>query len=107
MLVETVPKSWVSEHGRVVLIGDAAHATLPWLGQVSITSRIWCQISSVLTIYREAVWLSKMHQFLQDVYSKRILMVFQQLSMYLKAFDSRVVRDFKSGLHGRADEQHF
>ncbi|KAE9364905.1 FAD/NAD(P)-binding domain-containing protein [Stipitochalara longipes BDJ] len=32
-MAETIPESWVSESGRVVLIGDAAHAILPWVGQ--------------------------------------------------------------------------
>jgi salicylate hydroxylase len=35
-LIETMPPSWVSKSGRVVLIGDAAHAALPWVGQVRI-----------------------------------------------------------------------
>jgi salicylate hydroxylase len=33
-IFETIPPSWVSKSGRVVLIGDAAHAILPWIGQV-------------------------------------------------------------------------
>ncbi|CAG8977439.1 hypothetical protein HYALB_00007771, partial [Hymenoscyphus albidus] len=32
-LKESMPNSWVSQHGRVILIGDASHAILPWLGQ--------------------------------------------------------------------------
>jgi salicylate hydroxylase len=35
-MMETMPSSWVSNSGRVVLVGDAAHAALPWVGQVSI-----------------------------------------------------------------------
>jgi salicylate hydroxylase len=33
-IIETTPPSWVSKSGRVVLIGDAAHAILPFVGQV-------------------------------------------------------------------------
>ena len=37
-LMETMPPSWVSKSGRIVLIGDAAHAALPWVGQVRSSS---------------------------------------------------------------------
>lgn len=33
-MVETMPQSWVSKSGKVVLIGDSAHAVLPYVGQV-------------------------------------------------------------------------
>lgn len=33
-IIETTPPSWVSKSGRVILIGDAAHAILPFVGQV-------------------------------------------------------------------------
>jgi salicylate hydroxylase len=33
---ETLVPSWVSESGKVVLIGDAAHAVLPYGGQVNL-----------------------------------------------------------------------
>lgn len=32
-IIETMPKSWVSNRGRVVIIGDAAHAVQPFVGQ--------------------------------------------------------------------------
>jgi salicylate hydroxylase len=34
---EATPSSWVGKSGKVVLIGDAAHGTLPWVGQVSLS----------------------------------------------------------------------
>ena len=34
-MMETMPTSWVSKSGKVVLAGDAAHAVLPYVGQVS------------------------------------------------------------------------
>jgi salicylate hydroxylase len=33
-MAETMPESWVSKGGKVVLVGDAAHAVLPYAGQV-------------------------------------------------------------------------
>jgi hypothetical protein len=33
-MMETMPASWVSTSGKVVLVGDAAHAVLPFAGQV-------------------------------------------------------------------------
>jgi salicylate hydroxylase len=33
-MMETITPSWVSKSGKVVLVGDAAHAALPWVGQV-------------------------------------------------------------------------
>jgi salicylate hydroxylase len=32
--METMPESWVSKSGKAALVGDAAHAVLPWVGQV-------------------------------------------------------------------------
>jgi salicylate hydroxylase len=34
-IIETMPASWVSKSGKVVIIGDAAHAVQPFVGQVS------------------------------------------------------------------------
>jgi salicylate hydroxylase len=34
-MLETLPPSWVSKSGKVVLTGDAAHAVLPYVGQVT------------------------------------------------------------------------
>jgi hypothetical protein len=34
-ITETMPTSWVSKSGQVVIIGDAAHAAQPYVGQVS------------------------------------------------------------------------
>jgi hypothetical protein len=33
-ITDTTPPSWVSKSGRIILIGDAAHAILPYVGQV-------------------------------------------------------------------------
>lgn len=33
---ETLAPSWVSKSGKVVLAGDAAHAVLPYVGQVNL-----------------------------------------------------------------------
>ena len=33
-LKETMPSSWNGKTGRIALIGDAAHGSLPWVGQV-------------------------------------------------------------------------
>jgi salicylate hydroxylase len=38
-MMESMPASWVSKSGRVVLIGDAVHGVLPQVGQV--LSPIW------------------------------------------------------------------
>ena len=34
-MLETLAPSWASKSGKVVLTGDAAHAVLPYVGQVS------------------------------------------------------------------------
>jgi salicylate hydroxylase len=34
-IIETMPALWVSKGGKVVIIGDAAHAVQPFVGQVS------------------------------------------------------------------------
>jgi hypothetical protein len=33
------PRTWVSESGKVVLMGDAAHGMHPYLSQVQLPSR--------------------------------------------------------------------
>jgi 2-polyprenyl-6-methoxyphenol hydroxylase-like FAD-dependent oxidoreductase len=33
-MMETMREPWVSKSGKVALTGDAAHAVLPWVGQV-------------------------------------------------------------------------
>jgi salicylate hydroxylase len=33
-MMKSMPASWVSMSGKVVLIGDAVHAVLSWVGQV-------------------------------------------------------------------------
>jgi 2-polyprenyl-6-methoxyphenol hydroxylase-like FAD-dependent oxidoreductase len=38
-MMETMPSSWVSRSGKVTLLGDAAHAILPYAGQVIFSSR--------------------------------------------------------------------
>jgi salicylate hydroxylase len=35
-MLETIVPSWVSKSGKVVLTGDAAHAVLPFVGQVNL-----------------------------------------------------------------------
>jgi hypothetical protein len=64
-MMETMPPSWVSKSGRVVLIGDAAHAALPWVGQVSISL-----INPVVLNahkFREVAWHLRMQQLWQNV----------------------------------------
>jgi 2-polyprenyl-6-methoxyphenol hydroxylase-like FAD-dependent oxidoreductase len=31
---EVIPSTWLGENGRIIIIGDAAHSSLPWSGQV-------------------------------------------------------------------------
>jgi hypothetical protein len=55
---EIITPSWLGRSGRVVLIGDAAHASLPWSGQVPILPSRF--ISYKAYSFREEVWHLRM-----------------------------------------------
>lgn len=65
-LRESLPSSWVGSCGKIVLIGDAAHGALPWVGQVSYNFQA-AVLQRYTDTHREEVWHSKMQQHLQNV----------------------------------------
>ena len=66
-LKESRPSSWVGESGRIVVIGDAAHASLPWVGQVSSISTDSSAPPHTHDRSREVAWHSRTGHVLRSV----------------------------------------